>query len=77
MWDDYMGFDWYALRQYMFFIGVIFFFASAIGMTEGYPWHYPITFVGNYIVEHSTTFLIVTIVLLIAGFRFIMYKEGY
>ena len=77
MWDDYMGFDWYALRQYMFFLGVIFFFASAIGMTEGYAWHYPITFVGNYIAEHSTAFLILSIVVLIAGFRFIMYKEGY
>ena len=26
MWDDYMGFDWYAFRQYAFFLGVIFFF---------------------------------------------------
>lgn len=77
MWDDYMGWDWYAVRQYLFFAGLVFAFASLIGMTEGYPWHYPVTYIGDALMANSTAVLITTIVLLIAGFRFIMYKEGY
>lgn len=77
MWDDYMGWDWYAVRQYIFFVGIIFAFASLISLTEGYPWHYPATMIGTYIAVNSTAALIITIVLLIAGFRFMMYKEGY
>ena len=43
MWDDYFGWDWYAMRQFAFFALCLFGLASVIGMTEGYPWHQPLT----------------------------------
>ena len=77
MWDDYMGWDWYAVRQYLFFASIIFAFASLVSMTEGNPWHYPVSYIAAILLANSTAVLISAIVILIATFRFIMYKEGY
>jgi hypothetical protein len=77
VWDDYMGWDWYAVRQYTLFAFIITGLISVIGITEGYPWHHPVTVVGNILIANSTTALIVSIILLVAGFRFVMFKEGY
>lgn len=77
MWDDYMGWDWYAVRQYTLFAFIITGLISVIGITEGYPWHHPVSVVGAILIANSTTALIVSIILLVAGFRFVMFKEGY
>ena len=77
MWDDYMGWDFYAVRQYLFFAGIIFAFASLVSLTEGHPWHYPVSYIVDYLMSHSTAVLIIAIVLSIGAFRFIMFKEGY
>ena len=77
MWDDYMGWDWYMMRQWAFFGGMIVFLASVIGMTEGYPWHHPVTYIIGIITTNSTVSLILTIFALIAAFQFIKFKAGY
>jgi len=77
MWDDYMGWDWYAFRQMLFFSGFILVLISLISMTEGHPWHHPISWIAGRLLVHRTMTLIGVILLIIAGFRFIMYKEGF
>jgi hypothetical protein len=77
MWDDYMGWDWYAMRQWAFFSVMFLGVASVIGMTEGYPWHQPITYVIGIITGNSTVALILTMFTLIAVFQFIKFKAGY
>lgn len=77
MWDDYMGWDWYAFRQFVFFGGFFLILASFISMTEGYPWHHPASWIVGRVLVHRTAALIGVIILIAAGFRFIMFKEGF
>ena len=77
MWDDYFGWDWYAMRQFAFFALCLFGLASVIGMTEGYPWHQPLTYIFALITANSTVSLILAIISLVAVVQFIKFKEGF
>ena len=58
MWDDYMGWDWYAMRQWAFFACMFLFLASVIGMTEGYAWHHPASYIFAIIITLVTICII-------------------
>ena len=34
-WDEWMGFDWYAFRQFLFTLGSLCTLISLVAMTEG------------------------------------------
>ena len=57
-WDEWMGFDWYAFRQFLFTLGSLCTLISLVAMTEGYSWWQPYASILGYFTDRAAASLI-------------------
>jgi hypothetical protein len=67
-WDEYFGWDFYAMRQAAF--GLLSFgtLVSLVAMTEGYTWYAPYAAILRFFADHAPQTLILSMLGLSAGF---------
>jgi hypothetical protein len=63
-WDEYFGWDFYAMRQAAFGLFSLGVLISLVAMTEGYTWYAPYAAILRFFADHATQ----TLILLMLGF---------
>ncbi len=73
-WDEWMGFDWFAFRQFLFVVLCLCTMVSLVAMTEDYPWWAPYAAILRFFTDRATASLIGLMMLLSALFWYWRFK---
>jgi hypothetical protein len=73
-WDEWMGFDWYGFRQFVFGVASICLLVSLVAMTEGHPWWGPYAAILRFFTDRATASLIGLMLLFSALFWYWRFK---
>jgi len=57
-WDEWMGFDWMAFRQFLFTLGCLGTLTSLVAMTEGYSWWHPYAVIFDFFASRAAASII-------------------
>jgi len=73
-WDEWMGFDWYAFRQFMFMVASLCTLISLVSMTEGYAWWHPYATIVGFFADRAAASLIGFMVAFTGAFWYWRFK---
>ncbi len=73
-WDEWLGFDWMAFRQFLFSVGCLSLMISLIATTEGYAWWQPYASVWGFFASNATISIIGAMFAMTALFWFWRFK---
>lgn len=68
VWDPWLGWDWYAVRNLIMVLIMLSLFASFISLTDGESAIYPFILLKDFLIDHFETGLVVLLLIVSAGF---------
>jgi hypothetical protein len=68
VWDPWMGWDLYAVRNLIAGLVMLSLFASFMALTEGQPAIYPFLLLRDFLIDNFETLLVALLLIVSAGF---------